>query len=171
MNIPAPAAHEQRMDTLRFIIRFHDITGLMPTWAEVAAYHQITKQGAGNRLKALEREGYIRRKVIIPRAIRIRRGPDEYRPRTPLCEAPGCTAPRRAGGYCNPHYHKNRRYGDPLGAPAPRPTTCKIAGCEREPHGRGWCHMHYRRWYIHGDPLMVKSSRWRIVARGGESCP
>lgn len=30
------------------------------------------------------------------------------------CKVDGCDKPRRALGYCFPHYHRSRKYGDPL---------------------------------------------------------
>lgn len=36
------------------------------------------------------------------------------------CSVEGCFRPVKARGWCNPHWKRWRRYGDPLGQPAPR---------------------------------------------------
>lgn len=35
------------------------------------------------------------------------------------CTLPDCDAAHWAKGYCNAHYHRSRRYGDPYGAADP----------------------------------------------------
>lgn len=42
------------------------------------------------------------------------------KPKPVKCRVEGCTNPARARGYCNPHYGRWRRYGDPLGEGAGR---------------------------------------------------
>ena len=82
------------------------------------------------------------------------------------CSVDGCdrqaNVPGSAKGLCAPHYHRLRKYGDPLGVPEkkprkPRPRkrdeVCTIEGCERAHKARGCCAKHYHRWLRHGDPL------------------
>lgn len=70
------------------------------------------------------------------------------------CAVDGCGGGVVARGWCDPHYRKWRKYGDPLHSryqPPPPDGLCIIAGCVRVHYGRGWCHMHYQRWKLTGD--------------------
>ncbi len=87
--------------------------------------------------------------------------PKEYPPalRPSTCSIPDCSRPLHRRGWCNAHYHRWQRHGDPLGGgppAAPKKTACSIEGCTY-PIGknisRGWCATHYKRWKAHGDPL------------------
>lgn len=74
------------------------------------------------------------------------------------CSLPGCDKPHRALGYCNPHYLKFKRFGDPLfAAPRANQQACAVEGCERQAKTRGWCLLHYGRWRATGDPLEVRT--------------
>lgn len=76
------------------------------------------------------------------------------------CSIDGCESPVLAHGWCNRHYLRWRRHGDPTVdlRSSPRPdretVTCTIEGCDRPHEARGWCQMHYFRWLRHGDPTM-----------------
>ena len=73
-----------------------------------------------------------------------------------LCSIPDCGKPVRARGYCESHYRKLKRSGDPNGVRAPyqkSPEVCTVDGCNRKPLGKGLCHNHYRRMSLYGDPL------------------
>lgn len=78
------------------------------------------------------------------------------------CAIDGCTRPHFARGWCNTHYYRWRRHGDPLVSLAGVGGVCSIEGCDTASKQRGWCHMHYERWRRHGDPLVVSpfGSRW-----------
>lgn len=76
------------------------------------------------------------------------------------CTVEDCAAPKHGLLYCNTHYRRWKKYGDPLQArptpPPPAPVaTCSIEGCDRPVRikSRGWCSPHYSRWRDHGDPL------------------
>lgn len=70
------------------------------------------------------------------------------------CSVPGCGKPHYARGYCNPHYQRWKKHGDPLGAYQPNSSrTCAVVDCERPVKHRDWCGKHYQRWRNHGDPL------------------
>lgn len=71
------------------------------------------------------------------------------------CEIPNCELPHAAKGYCEAHYYKLRKYGDPLAVSRRTPAleACSIDGCTAPYHSKGYCQKHYgkaRRW---GDPV------------------
>ena len=78
------------------------------------------------------------------------------------CSIDGCTGEKRVRGWCDKHYRRWLRTGDPTAlVRIPRKgTTCSVNGCEREADAsRGWCNPHYLRWMRHGDPEAGYASR------------
>jgi hypothetical protein len=76
------------------------------------------------------------------------------------CEIDDCTNRHYGHGFCNKHYKRWKKYGDPLSGAAFRvtgETTCSIPDCADEYYGQGYCSKHYQRWYKHGDPLSLLS--------------
>jgi hypothetical protein len=77
------------------------------------------------------------------------------------CSIEGCERSSWARGWCNKHYQRWRRCGDPL---AVRPKfwastdLCSVDGCEALVRSRGWCENHYQHWWRYGttDYLIVK---------------
>lgn len=75
-----------------------------------------------------------------------------------ICMLDDCDRPHRGLGYCNRHYLKFKRFGDPLyAAERANQTECAIEGCGRLVKARGWCMLHYGRWRATGDPLEVRT--------------
>lgn len=81
-----------------------------------------------------------------------------------FCMVEGCGRQAQVTGFCQLHYDRWRRFGDPLYVRPvkpprerlPRPVKlCTITGCERRAIARGFCDKHYARWRAHGDPLHV----------------
>lgn len=66
------------------------------------------------------------------------------------CTVPGCTGVHEARGYCQKHYRRWKRHGDPNHQPTPR--SCTIPDCDRPHRARGWCDTHYAAWKRNGDP-------------------
>jgi Recombination endonuclease VII len=86
----------------------------------------------------------------------------------PTCSIEGCAGKIFARGWCNGHWYRWRRYGDPgqsgvgRGHRPPKPVQlCSVEGCGRPHDSRGYCNTHYTRWLRHGDPLIVKRERNR----------
>lgn len=70
------------------------------------------------------------------------------------CVVDECSGFARSWGYCDAHYRRFLKYGDPLGkASAREKRICLVDGCERKPKARGMCSTHYQRWRNWGDPL------------------
>lgn len=66
----------------------------------------------------------------------------------PVCEVAECSKPVKYGRYCNPHYKRWRRHGDPLAGGmfrSPQVGECKAPGCSKKPKARGECQEHYSR--------------------------
>lgn len=95
-----------------------------------------------------------------------------------LCSVEGCEKPAASKGYCNSHYGKLHRYGDPLRGRAPSNVgkTCSVEGCNRPARVRGWCSAHYSRWQNYGDPEVggplktVRKITTRQVCAWPEGC-
>ena len=64
-----------------------------------------------------------------------------------------CDRPHYARGYCQAHYKRWRRHGDPLPdvAVGRARNTCSVQGCTHEVDSDGLCHGHYQRWLRCGD--------------------
>lgn len=72
------------------------------------------------------------------------------------CQLDDCGSKRVAGGYCDKHYRRWRKTGDPTTVPSRRKYGhCAIDDCLNDGEKLGMCAKHYRRWSVHGDPLYV----------------
>lgn len=70
----------------------------------------------------------------------------------PPCGVDSCGRRRYARDWCEMHYRRWLRTGDPT-AWDERPVTCTVDDCEGDVDARGLCHGHYQRWQRHGDVL------------------
>ena len=70
------------------------------------------------------------------------------------CAVQGCSRLSYARGWCQPHYNRWRRNGDPLaGRAVPRmehPDYCEVSGCPKPYEANGMCATHYNRVRRHG---------------------
>jgi hypothetical protein len=78
------------------------------------------------------------------------------------CEVEGCLSPLHGNRWCQAHYRRFKKYGDPLGA-APVTTTkreeCAVVGCAHPANGaKGLCEGHYYRLRRYGDPLAGRTA-------------
>lgn len=69
-----------------------------------------------------------------------------------LCSIEGCEAKHSALGYCQTHYHRMRRYGDPNAYHPNATRTCSVEGCDQPHECKGYCKLHYSRWRNYGGP-------------------
>lgn len=62
------------------------------------------------------------------------------------CSIPDCDGKVKARGFCQLHYHRWRRTGDPLQVAERHPRgICAVDGCERVTKALGLCQAHYQR--------------------------
>jgi hypothetical protein len=98
------------------------------------------------------------------------------------CGIDGCDSPVKARGWCNLHWIRWQRYGNPLAAVfGPTwPTVCRVDGCDRETDTRGLCQSHYSRWKRTGNvgadvPVVPRLSPFtpdsRCTVEGCEKAP
>jgi 5-methylcytosine-specific restriction endonuclease McrA len=72
------------------------------------------------------------------------------------CSVEDCTKERKRRGWCDMHYWRWKKYGDPLVTTriqSNRGAPCGIDGCGKPVRTREWCSTHYWRWQAYGDPL------------------
>jgi hypothetical protein len=76
------------------------------------------------------------------------------------CSVDGCGRRVQARGWCQMHYFRWRRHGDPLAPRSNERGVCTIEGCASPHSGLGWCKAHYDRWLRWGDPTYVPPASW-----------
>lgn len=91
--------------------------------------------------------------------------------RTPiggLCSLNGCERPHYGSGYCNPHWRRWRRSGDPGPAQISGPplAACTFRGCDRVRSCKGLCASHYAQ-HRKGKPLTPLNDRVNPRGRDG----
>lgn len=74
------------------------------------------------------------------------------------CGIAGCEKNHKAYGYCQMHYDRVRKHGDPFttapkGFKAKEPVECSVPDCVKRARYRGMCRAHDRRNQLYGDPL------------------
>ena len=87
-----------------------------------------------------------------------------------ICSIDGCERDVKAKGYCNKHYRRFNKYGNPLYTVINRDhdDICSIEGCEGKHLSKGFCNKHYQRFNNYGDPLYVEKE---IVMHGKTNNP
>lgn len=70
-----------------------------------------------------------------------------------ICTLETCDKEYKAKGYCNAHYRRFLRIGDPQEfKPIKGTVNCSVGGCDRIIEGQGLCNAHYKRYIENGDP-------------------
>lgn len=72
------------------------------------------------------------------------------------CSVEGCEKPHKSRGWCDAHYSRFLRHGEPLGGGAKRKAreipACSISECLKPSYGHGLCEMHLYRKNKNGTP-------------------
>ena len=70
------------------------------------------------------------------------------------CDVEGCARERRTRGWCQMHYKRWWKHGDPSHVPTREKSTrrCEIDGCDKPHEAHGWCRLHYQRSLRLGSP-------------------
>lgn len=84
---------------------------------------------------------------------------DKILPR--ICCLDGCQNPVTARGWCNVHYRRWIKHGDPNYVAIHVKKRCSVNGCSNYALARGWCSKHWSRWRSTGNPEGFKrKGRW-----------
>lgn len=96
-----------------------------------------------------------------------------------ICSLEHCNNPHKAKGYCEKHYLRLRKHGDPMVCKNPigkRPKVCSVDGCDSPHHALGYCGRHRAKVAKYGDPLAGTErtpkkdrEKWIIEALSAES--
>jgi hypothetical protein len=79
------------------------------------------------------------------------------------CSVEGCDRPHAANGYCDGHYQRVKRTGDPEPAkPLPPKKLCSVEGCGGLHSSKGLCKKHYGRAF-RGSPIEGQPTRLCII--------
>lgn len=82
-----------------------------------------------------------------------------------VCKIDECSMPHHGHGYCDKHYERFVKYGDPLGGGVFRQSRtgkyCTVDGCNNNvvSAAAGLCGKHYTRQRKYGDPNITKFER------------
>ena len=95
------------------------------------------------------------------------------------CKVPGCERDYSCKGYCNLHYLRWRKYGDPDVAVRVRnphpPEVCTVPDCHGKHVAKGFCWRHYKQLERHGEVNEEKGNDGRrnrpIIHSGVVSWP
>jgi len=88
-----------------------------------------------------------------------------------ICQIEGCEKRVAGRGWCQMHYKRWSKFGDPMPDVAPQRTKqegqgpCKAENCSRDRSVKGYCSKHYQRLLKHGDAEHVSQIRDDNVAR------
>lgn len=91
----------------------------------------------------------------------------------PKCLVSWCNKDSKHRGYCNSHYRRLQRYGDPLaGGPYQeyknKGKKCRAKGCNNSAETKGLCSKHYQRLSSHGDIYYSGHRDHRFLAHRSE---
>lgn len=92
-----------------------------------------------------------------------------------ICTVDGCQGRAMARGWCQPHYNRWRRHGNPLAGRGsarqdPAQPRCRVPGCENPVRARGWCSSHHQRWLRDGDPEADRPLRRHAAPPPAPTC-
>lgn len=81
-----------------------------------------------------------------------------------ICKIEGCERRYAAVGFCQMHYKRFRKYGDPMISRPSNNRKCTIGGCDRNHYGLGLCSAHYQQQTYLGyiKPTEIRPRKARI---------
>jgi len=79
------------------------------------------------------------------------------RPLPTQCKVDSCEKQAVRCGWCNAHYRKYLKYGDPT--KGKHRTTCTVEGCTNRHQAHGFCAKHLARLQRHGSPYIKTTSK------------
>jgi hypothetical protein len=74
----------------------------------------------------------------------------------PICSVANCGRPHKSKGYCDTHYWRLRKHGDPNKLLPKEERKCSVDGCDRDHCAQGFCKMHYSRMNRRGTLAVTK---------------
>lgn len=82
------------------------------------------------------------------------------------CKIDGCERESAGRGWCQMHWQRWRKYGDPMfvkrsGVDFNVKATCSVDGCEKPHHALGFCNKHHIRFKKYGNPFHVEPTTGR----------
>jgi hypothetical protein len=80
-----------------------------------------------------------------------------------LCSIVNCKQAHFGLGFCRFHYHRNKKYGDPLHESSSKIRLCNVKDCGIKHCALGYCRNHYFRFKNHGNTN-------RLTRLDGEGC-
>jgi hypothetical protein len=83
-----------------------------------------------------------------------------------VCAVEGCDRTGARRGWCDAHYRRWQRHGDPLKMIAPIRGGCDIEGCESPHQAHGFCKRHYMNLWRSGNPLGTGRGRKTCTVDG-----
>lgn len=87
-----------------------------------------------------------------------------------LCAIDECQRNSKSRGWCDMHYKRWLRTGNPLnklpGVPKRSEVGCLIEGCDNPHNAKGYCFTHYFRWKKHNDPMKLVEKGWHVDSNG-----
>lgn len=94
-----------------------------------------------------------------------------------ICSIDGCGNKHKGLDYCEKHYQRFKKHGDPLIYFAKK--MCGVDECMGIYYGRGFCGKHYQRWVDHKNVDHIRTPRFKspleayeahVIKRGDQDC-
>jgi len=84
-----------------------------------------------------------------------------------ICVIEGCCSKVKGHGFCDKHYQRFKRHGDPN--VYFKKKKCTVDGCLDKYYGKGYCNKHYLRIKYHGDINHERSGLYKTPEEAWEN--